>query len=108
MAKSKSKSSSKKSSSKKETSKKKQSTAAKKHPTRQGFEAAKQISPIGVIVSFLAWLTGVIVSLAIGFGMIDRVLTITWVPAGITVFFGWVVVITTILGVIFAIAKQFE
>lgn len=60
------------------------------------------------LVSFLMWLTGVVVSLAVAFGMIDRNLSIRWIPIGLTVFFGWVVLITTLLGVILAIAKTFE
>lgn len=93
---------------KKGASKKSSRKSTSRSATKQGFEAARKSTPLGIVVSLLSWLTGVIVSLAIGFGMIDRVLTITWIPAGITVFFGWVVVVATILGVIFAIAKQFE
>ena len=50
------------------------------------------------ILAFVAWLTGVIVSLAVGFGMIDGVLYVKWVPEIITVIAGWIVVATTIIG----------
>jgi hypothetical protein len=67
---------------------------------------------VGRLLGFLAWLTGVIVSLAVGFGMIGDgkipLLAIPFIPNGIIVFFGWVVVITVLLGVILAIIKQFE
>jgi hypothetical protein len=56
-------------------------------------------------ISFLVWLTGVIVSLAVAFGMIDGILTIRLIPVGITVFFGWIVVATTLIGVILAITN---
>ncbi len=65
-------------------------------------------STIGLVLGFLVWLTGVLVSLAVAFGMIDGLLAIRWIPLGVTEFFGWVVVITTLLGVILAIAKRFE
>ena len=58
------------------------------------------------LLAFVAWLTGVIVSLAVGFGMIDGVLSVRWIPEIITVIFGWIVVATTIIGVILAIMKQ--
>jgi hypothetical protein len=56
-------------------------------------------------ISFLVWLTGVIVSLAVAFGMIDGILIIRLIPVGITVFFGWIVVATTLIGVILAITN---
>ncbi|MFH1608371.1 MAG: hypothetical protein ABIA78_04525 [archaeon] len=58
------------------------------------------------VLNIVAWLTGVLVSLAVGFGMIDGVLSIRWIPEVITVIFGWVVVTTTVIGVILAIMKQ--
>jgi len=58
------------------------------------------------VLNLVAWLTGVIVSLAVGFGMIDGVLAIRWIPTVITVTFGWIVVITTIISIILAILNQ--
>lgn len=60
----------------------------------------------GKLLHVLAWLTGVIVSLAVAFGMIDGVLRIWWVPTAITAFFGWVVVVTTIVSVVLALIKN--
>ena len=62
--------------------------------------------PITNIVNLVAWLTGVLVSLAVGFGMTDRVLTVKWIPEIVTVWAGWIVVILTITGVILAIADR--
>jgi len=62
--------------------------------------------PISMLVNLVVWLTGVLVSLAVGFGMADGILGIRWVPDTITVIAGWVVVILTILGVILAIVER--
>jgi hypothetical protein len=60
------------------------------------------------ILEFVAWLTGVFVSLAVAFGMIDGVLSIRFIPHAVLVVFGWIVVATTLLGVILGIAKLFS
>ena len=56
-------------------------------------------------LTFIGWITGVFVSLAVAFGMIDGVLTIRFIPHLIMVIFGWVVVATTLIGVIIGIIK---
>lgn len=61
---------------------------------------------VGSVVNVIAWITGVLVSLAVGFGMVDTVLTVRWLPDVITVIAGWVVVILTIVSVILAIANK--
>lgn len=62
------------------------------------------------VLHIVAWLTGVIVSLAVGFAMIGKTLTIPWltnIGAGIvTVIAGWIAVITTLIGVVLVILKQ--
>ncbi len=58
------------------------------------------------VLNFVAWLTGVIVSLAVGFAMIDGVLTIRWIPEIVTIVAGWIVVITTLLSAALALLKQ--
>jgi hypothetical protein len=60
------------------------------------------------ILEFVAWLTGVFVSLAVAFGMIDGILSIRFIPEGITVVFGWIVVVTTLIGILIGIAKLFN
>ena len=62
--------------------------------------------PITNIVNLVAWLTGVLVSLAVGFGMADQILTVRWIPTIVTVWAGWIVVILTIASVILAIADR--
>jgi len=66
---------------------------------------AKQTSSL---LNLVAWLTGVIVSLAVGFGMIGGTLTLpTWLGGSVVAMIaGWIVVITTLLSVILALLKQ--
>jgi hypothetical protein len=62
-----------------------------------------------IIVDIIAWATGIIVSLAVGFAMVGGSLTIPWlnsVGAGIvTVVAGWIVVVTTIISAVMALFK---
>jgi len=60
------------------------------------------------LLNFIAWLTGVFVSLAVAFGMIDGVLSIRWIPHAVLVVFGWIVVATTLISVIIGIFKTFS
>jgi len=71
-------------------------------------KAKSSAGALGNILEFLAWLTGIIVSLAVAFGMINGILSIQWIPGGVVEFFGWVVVITTLIGIVLVIARQFE
>ena len=63
--------------------------------------------PIANLVNLGAWLTGILVSLAVGFGMINEVLTIPSIPEIITVVAGWIVVVLTIASIVLAIAERF-
>jgi len=63
---------------------------------------AKETNLLGVVM----WIVGVLVSLAVGFGMIDGVLVVRWIPSVITVIAGWIVVIGAIIGVITAIIRK--
>ncbi len=56
--------------------------------------------------AFLAWMVGILVSLAVGSGMIDKILTIPFVPNIITAIAGWIVVIGAIISVIAAIFNR--
>ncbi len=60
------------------------------------------------ILHFVAWLTGVIVSLAVGFAMVGGTLSLpTWLGGQtVAMLAGYVVVLTTALGVILAILKK--
>ena len=67
---------------------------------------AKSKKEMSKLLNFMLWITGVLVSLAVGFGMIDKVLTIRWIPTVGTVIAGWLVVLTTLISLILAIFKQ--
>ena len=55
------------------------------------------------LIGIITWIVGVLVSLAVGSGMIDSTLAIPGIPSIITVIAGWVVVVGAIIGVIVAI-----
>lgn len=64
-------------------------------------------------LNFIAMFTGVIVSLVVGNAMIQKVLLVpswlggsTSVGVAITMVIGWIIVITTLLGVVMAILKK--
>ena len=61
-----------------------------------------------VIVIGVMWLVGILVALAVGFGMTSKALVIPWIPAIITIIAGWIVVIVTIIGAIMAIYGHFK
>lgn len=61
------------------------------------------------ILSFVAWLTGVIVSLTVGFSMINGTLSLPWWLGGeiyVPMIAGYVVVVTTLIGVVLALIKN--
>jgi len=61
----------------------------------------------GKVLNFVAWLTGVLVSLSIGFAMIGGTLTLpTWLGGSVlAMIVGWVVVITTAISAIMVILR---
>lgn len=63
---------------------------------------AKNVTFLEVI----AWLVGVLVSLAVGFGMIGGTLEVPLIPSVITVIAGWIVVIGTIISIIMALFNK--
>ena len=65
----------------------------------------------GSVVHFLAWFTGIVVSIVVGYAMITQVLVLPWWLGGmsapwLSVGVGWIVVITTLLSAILAILKK--
>lgn len=72
---------------------------------------AKKTNNLASIVSFVAWLTGVIVSLSVGFALIGGTLGLpAWLggAVGVPEVAGWIVVLTTLLGAILAIINRFR
>ena len=62
------------------------------------------------LLKFIVWLTGVIVSLAVGFSMAEGSLTIGFLDSLglslVTIVAGWVVVITTVISIALALFKK--
>ncbi|MCR4285170.1 MAG: hypothetical protein NUV97_03960 [archaeon] len=58
------------------------------------------------LISLFTWIVGIIVSLAVGSGMIQGVLEIPGIPSVITIIAGWVVVIGAILSLVLAIFNK--
>ena len=71
---------------------------------------AKKSGSMKAVLNFLAWLTGVVVALSVGFAMIDGILSLPSYLGGVTVAMvaGWVVVITTAVSVVLAIVHKFS
>jgi len=57
------------------------------------------------LLNLIAWLTGIIVSLAVGFALIGGTLAVPKIGV-LNVIAGWIVVITTLLGAILAILQK--
>ncbi|MBU3907251.1 MAG: hypothetical protein KKA64_03295 [Nanoarchaeota archaeon] len=58
---------------------------------------------LSTLLGFVAWLTGILVSLAVGFAMTKGTLVVPYIPEVVSTVGGWIVVITTLLSVILAI-----
>ncbi len=56
------------------------------------------------ILNFVVWLTGVIVSLAVGFALINGGIAVPYIGIA-NVIAGYVVVVTIVLGVVLALLK---
>jgi len=63
---------------------------------------AKQSSNL---LNFVAWLTGIIVSLAVGFGLVSGTLSVPYIGV-VNQIAGWIVVVTTVLSAVLALLKQ--
>ena len=75
----------------------------KKDMTQKDKKEKEPNSALGNLISLIGWITGIIVSLAVGFGLVDKVLKVRFLPTPFTVAVGWVVVILTIAGTLMAI-----
>lgn len=58
------------------------------------------------LVGVVMWIVGVLVSLAVGSGMIDSTLKIPMLPPIITIIAGWVVVVGAIISLLLAVFKK--
>ena len=67
----------------------------------------------GKVLSFVVWITGILVSLAVGFSMTQAgiaagALTLPWWLGGnlLAMIVGWVVVVTTLVGAVLAVLER--
>jgi len=60
------------------------------------------------MLEILAWVVGVLVTLAVGFGMTSKALVIPYIPSMVVVVAGWLVVIGAIVSVIMAIMAKLK
>lgn len=59
------------------------------------------------LLDVIMWVVGVLVSLAVGFGMTSEALTVPYVQAVVPIA-GWIVIIGTVVGVVMAIVKAVQ
>lgn len=71
-------------------------------------KVGKKVDALKTLLSLVTWLTGVLVSLSVGFAMIEGILTLPYWIGGATLamIVGWIVVITTVISVVLAIARK--
>jgi hypothetical protein len=76
-------------------------------------EKAKDETPKVVKINFLnsllkfsSWLIGIIVSLMVGFAMIENYIIIPHVPVEIVIIAGWAVIVVTVLNIILIFFKR--
>lgn len=65
----------------------------------------KGTGSLSIVINIAIWLTGVLVSLAVGFGMINGVLSIPYISAIVPIA-GWIVVLLTLISVVLAIVDK--
>lgn len=63
-------------------------------------------SPLSGVWSFIMWLVGVLVSLAVGFGMVDGVLMVPKIPLAVTAIAGWIVVVLVLIGALLKVIDK--
>ncbi len=68
-------------------------------------KAKNNTGALSKLVTFVAWLTGVIVSLAVGFALTGGTLSVPYLGV-VNQIAGWVVIIATIVGAILAIVDS--
>jgi hypothetical protein len=68
---------------------------------------AKKSTGLHKAITFIAWLTGVIVSLAVGVALTQGTLAVPYIGV-VNEIAGWIVVFTTLLGAILAVLNYIK
>jgi len=66
---------------------------------------AKKSGMVAKLVNILVWLTGVIVSLAVGLALVNGSLSVPYIGVANAIA-GWIVVVSTVLGAILALTNK--
>ncbi len=66
----------------------------------------KEKGDLGNLISILLWFVGIIVTLSVGSGMIQGILSIPGIPLIVTQVAGWTVVVISIISVILAVFSK--
>ncbi len=71
---------------------------------------AKTRGVFSSLVNLAVWLTGIIVSLSVGFAMIDGILSLpSWLGGSLVAMIaGWIVVVLTVLSLLLLILDKFS
>ncbi len=69
---------------------------------------SSRVHPMKVFLNFAEWLTGILVSLAVGFAMIgENLLLPNWLGGAMaSMIVGWIIVVITLVGIIIAIFSK--
>jgi hypothetical protein len=65
-----------------------------------------KVNFLSSLLKFSSWLTGIIVSLMMGFAMIEKYIIIPDIPVEIVIVAGWAVIVVTVLNVILVFFKK--
>jgi hypothetical protein len=76
------------------------------NPLERRFYIMAKKSALEIMVALAIWISGVIVSLAVGFALKNGVIAVPAIGNTINMLAGWVVIVLTVLGVIGALAQK--
>ena len=65
----------------------------------------KMTKKIGTLTTVIMWIVGLLVTLAIAFGLIGKTLTVPFIPVVVTIIAGWIIVILAIIGIIVRLSE---
>jgi len=60
------------------------------------------------LVNGVLWLVGILVALAVGFGMTSKLLVVPYIPEVVTIIAGWIIVVGTVIGAVLVIIDFFK
>ena len=73
---------------------------------KKTFRPKEKSSELFRLLRFLSWMGGLLVSFAVGFALIDRIITVRWIDVLITQIAGWIIICVAFLSAILSIIKR--